>query len=408
MSIFSKASDFVPVLPANLRGVLGACLDAVGISTASGGSTGGEDRAVLGISAAKRVCLVLVDGLGALNLAERLSYAAHLRAWDRHVISTIAPSTTAAALTALGTGERPGQTAMLSYALRSPATGRSFSLLKWKQAGMRPEEWQRVPTLFEQAASRVADGPATEHNDGMAREVATWAQDNMDEPPVAVVQDPAFFASGLTRASQRGASHLGGKTLAERVDRAAAFLRTGRLAYLYWDMVDHAGHGHGWRSEEWAARLEELDSGLGRLERALPTGTLIVLTADHGMIDVTSRYDIASLPELREGVDLVSGEERCRHLYTRDPEGVRERWQNVLGDDAVVVTKQEAAASGIYGEMSEWALAVCGDVISFQRGCVAVSDSRERGANRPFMKGVHGSLTEAEMRIPLVLHEVGR
>ncbi|MDK6763441.1 alkaline phosphatase family protein, partial [Escherichia coli] len=96
---------------------------------------------------ASRVCLVLVDGLGAENLAARIGHAPTLRALTaREPLTSTAPSTTAAALTTLGTGALPGRTSMLSYSLRSPRTGRNFSLISWEDSGLNPEEWQPVPT----------------------------------------------------------------------------------------------------------------------------------------------------------------------------------------------------------------------------------------------------------------------
>lgn len=379
ITALTSSSDFVLPAERSVRGVLAGCMDAVGIPVSTPTASGHDERERLGIPLAEKVCVVLVDGLGALNLAERLGYAPHLRAWDRRAISSVAPSTTAASITAFGTGALPGRTAMLSYALRSRRTGQSFSLIKWTGSREDPEEWQGVPTLFEQAA-----------NAGVL---------------CAAIQPSAYRKSGLTRAALRGSVHRSGESMDERARAAGRFLREGKLAYLYWDGVDHAGHGYGWRGEEWSQALEEFDAGLGTLERSLPGGTLIVLTADHGMIDVEERVDIAEHPELEESVSLISGEERAVHLYTDDPERVRARWQEVLGEAAVVLTKVELEESGIFGPMGETAREVCGDVVSFQRRRLSVVDSRRRRPGSHFMPGVHGSLTEQEMTVPLVMHE---
>ncbi|MEK8228818.1 alkaline phosphatase family protein [Oerskovia sp. M15] len=53
--------------------------------------------------------------------------------------------------------------------------------------------------------------------------------------------------------------------------------------------------------------LAELDRELGRLARSLPHGTLLLVTADHGMVDVdrAQRWDVAKNRELDRGVALV-------------------------------------------------------------------------------------------------------
>ena len=177
------------------------------------------------------------------------------------------------------------------------------------------------------------------------------------------------------------------------------------MGVFYWSEVDHAGHEHGAQSEQWARALEELDRGLGKLRRALPRGSRIALSADHGMVDPTERIDIAEYPELREGVDLVSGEERGLHLYTADPEGVARRWHEALGERSLIYTKTQAINAGLYGEVTEFSRQVMGDVLAYQHGSLSIVDSRSRLPGRPFMKGVHGSLTRREMLVPWVQAE---
>ncbi|MGO1593456.1 MAG: alkaline phosphatase family protein, partial [Ancrocorticia sp.] len=271
----------------SVRATLSAALDAVGFGTPGSSA----DRELLGIPQADRVCFVLVDGLGFHNLEARSGHARTLRSWSSvEPLTTVAPSTTAAAITAVGTGALPGQTAMTSYALKSPVTGENFSLIKWEGSGLDPLAWQTHPTLFEQLPSEQAR-------------------------QCVLIQPREFVASGLTQCALRGARALPAKTLEDRVEAAAKALRGGgSVAYLYWGELDHAGHGKGWMSDEWVSELEGLDAAMSALARALPKGTLIVLTADHGMVDVTQRYDVAELATLAQQVSLVSGEERAVHL----------------------------------------------------------------------------------------------
>ena len=77
-------------------------------------------------------------------------------------------------------------------------------------------------------------------------------------------------------------------------------------AYFYWDEVDATGHQHGPSSPQFAAAaqrcLDALDAGL----RALPEGTIVLLAADHGQVDVdpaTTVYVNEAWPEI---VDLLA------------------------------------------------------------------------------------------------------
>ncbi|WP_240611199.1 alkaline phosphatase family protein [Actinobaculum sp. 313] len=377
-----EGAGLTPPISRNVRATLSAALDAVGLATSSAGTTSAADRALLGLPKAERVCFVLVDGLGAHNLAARSGHVPTLRAWTQtEPLTTVAPSTTAAAITAVGTGEAPGATAMMSYALRSPASGRSFSLISWNDPGLDPVSWQRMPTLFEQLGS-TADA-------------------------CRLIQPASFVNSGLTLCALRGAKALVADSIDERIDAAAAALRTQcRAVYLYWEELDHAGHRHGWTSEQWTIQLEALDSAMAALARRLPSGTLIVLTADHGMVDVAERMDVADYPELQRDVDLVSGEERLLHLYTREPGAVAARWREALGQRSMVLLRDDAIATGIFGEVHAEARAVMGDVLVIQHGDFSIMDSRGRDPHRSLMRGVHGSLTAEEMLVPLITEVV--
>ncbi|MGJ9679998.1 alkaline phosphatase family protein [Actinotignum sp. GS-2025b] len=376
----------LPVLPAarSLRAVLGECLAACGLLPEMESAAAETERAgVLDLPRASRVCLVLVDGLGAENLAARIGHAPTLRALTaREPLTSTAPSTTAAALTTLGTGELPGRTAMLSYSLRSPRTGRNFSLISWEDSGLNPEEWQPFPTWAQRLEAA---------RPGIAKQLGA-------------IQDPDHIGSGLTRAAWRGFTAIGGPALDDRVHLAARFLREGgRFAYLYWGEVDHRGHRWGATSEEWTMALEDLDAGIRLLTRLLPPDTLLVLTADHGMVDPSERIDVATTPALSEGVDLYSGEERAVHLYTREPEAVAARWRDYLGERSWIYTKKEAIATGMFGPVTAQAREAMGDVLAFQRGPLSVVHTGQMQPGATFMRGVHGSLTPTEMLIPLLL-----
>ena len=169
------------------------------------------------------------------------------------------------------------------------------------------------------------------------------------------------------------------ETLQDRVEAAGRALREGRRAvYLYWGDVDHVGHSRGFASPEWVAELEHLDAGMGLLARTLPKGTLLVVTADHGMVDVGERIDVSQEPGLAEGVELLAGEERALHVYTGDAARLAERWRGILGGRALVMTKDEALGTGVFGRAGRRAYEAMGDVVSFQASNLSVVDGSLR------------------------------
>ncbi|EPD71513.1 hypothetical protein HMPREF1478_01908 [Actinomyces sp. HPA0247] len=341
-----------------------------GASTQAAASLGME-------TGAHQLLLILVDGLGYELIEEYVGHTPTLRRvrGDVRSIHTVVPSTTAAAITAFGTGERPGATNMVGFSVAYRGTVMNLLAM---EGGPAPSEWQPVPTYFERLA---------------AADVAS-----------AVVSPARFAGSGLTGAALRGARHVPAETLDERVSAALRELRAGTpVVYLYWSEIDHAGHGSGVGSDSWIANLEEFDAGLARLLRSLPAGVRTVMTADHGMINVDASQivDVASAPALREGVRIVAGETRAVHVHADAgrADEVEARWRDVLGESAWIVSGEAISALIGAGDGA----AVIGDFLVLARGRGGVVDSRTQSASAIAMPGVHGSLTSTEMRIPVVV-----
>lgn len=368
----------------SLDRVLPAALGALGLVAA--GSVAARER--FGLPAADRVCVVLVDGLGLELLRERAGHAPFLRRRlpDARTLTSGFPSTTATSLGSFGTGRPPGRTGLLGYTVRNPATGGLANLVSWTGLDPAPA-WQREPALLATAADA-----------GVA---------------VTSVGPARFAGSGLTIAALDGGEYVPAESLDDRVAAAARATRAAdgpALVYLYWGDVDKAGHHHGWRSPEWGDALSELDAGLDRLARTLPAGSLLLVTADHGQVDVDHDrlVDVAATPELAADVALVAGEPRASHVHLTDEaradaERVRDRWQRVLGDAALVRTGAEAVAAGWFGEVAEHVRPIVGDLVVAALGTAGLVDSRTQTPESMRLAGMHGSLTPGEMLVPLVV-----
>ena len=149
-----------------------------------------------------------------------------------------------------------------------------------------------------------------------------------------------------------------------------------------------------------------VDAAAEYLRETLPSHVRIVVVADHGMVDSPAehRIDIEEHPELRDGVFLVGGEARFRHLYSRSgaADDVLATWRAKLAHRAEVLSRDEAIARGWFGEVADAVRPRLGDVLVAARDDFAVLDT----AAFPLegrMVGLHGSLTSAEMLIPVLV-----
>lgn len=380
---------FMLPIPTDTGARLAAILPSVLESLALGNGQQPEGAAALPVvdgapmpPAARSAVLIAVDGLGWANFRARRGHARTLNAMEKQRIETVAPSTTAAALTALTTGRLPGEHGLIGYRIRHPERGLVTTLSEWEDIG-DPALWQRATPLF----TRAADLGLKAYSIGR----------------------PQHSDSGLTASILAGAEYIGGATIEDRFGTATRLVRGPEpvLAYLYVDELDRAGHHSGWESDAWTKRLEQFDAALGTFLAGLPQDVGVVLTADHGMVDVPEhrRLLIDQMPGLLDGVELVGGEPRLRSLYLQDPsqaDAVAARWEAAEGGRAWIATRDEAVASGWFGPVDPVVAQRLGDVIVAARGAVAYYQSTD-DEQALAMVGQHGSFTDDERGIPLAV-----
>jgi hypothetical protein len=139
----------------------------------------------------------------------------------------------------------------------------------------------------------------------------------------------------------------------------------------------------------------------------MPPGFGLVVTADHGMVNLgpEDRLDVADAPELMEGVRLLGGEARARHVYAWPgaAQDVLSVWQEKMGDRMWVVSKEEAVQAGWFGpRVSDWVVPRIGDVVAAAFAPVGIFQ-REVDPLQASLIGHHGSMTGVEQRVPFLV-----
>lgn len=344
----------------------------------------------------RRLCLVAIDGMGQRLLAARRGHIPFMRpyltqaedVWGQPV-RTCVPSTTVAALTSLHTGLSPAQTGMLGYQCWDPTARRVLNLITFEGFNRPARSWCDQPTYFTRARQ-------------------------LDLEALALVP-PDFVGSTLSEITLRDANLKVSTELSQRCSHALqAFKQGADYVYLYWSQLDHWGHNRGWSHPRWLQELEAIDRGLSELRAQLPQDVAMVITADHGMVNVTAEttIDLATC-ELASQIAAVSGEPRALHIHLKeqylgqDPAGNRTRkapkalvlveWQKlVAGRGQIVADYRE-----VYGDISDPNR--IGDFTIFAKENYQFVDSRFHSRGVLEMVGVHGALSDAEMEIPLII-----
>jgi hypothetical protein len=296
-------------------------------------------------------------------------------------ITSVAPSTTATALTSITTGLPPAGHGVVGYRVRVGGTGPSgagevLNVLRWRtssgdaRTAVEPRRFQPVPAF----------GGAS----------------------VPVVTRAEFAGSGFSNAHLVGGRIVGWRMPSTLVVEVARQLAAGEpFVYAYYDGVDKVAHEYG-LGEHYDAEVAAADRLVSDLVGVLPTGAALVVTSDHGQVHVGGAT-VSLAPELLEGTTLLSGEARFRWLHARrDAEGLAEHARSLYGDRAWVRTREQAVAEGWFGGLlSPEGEERLGDVAIVAHAPVAFLDPADTGEVRLVSR--HGSLTPAEMLVPFLV-----
>lgn len=350
--------------------------DVLPSAAAALGCPGFDD--VLGLGTPSRIVCLLVDGLGYGALTR--SDPAWLTSAHIQPISSVLPTTTAVALTSLGTGLLPGMHGMVGASFVLPETGQLLAPLHWGNEPL-PEAVQVEPTI-----------PEVMQRHGIACHTV----------------GPIDYAhSGLTRASLRGPSYHGVREIDDYITCLRDIQREPRpnLTYVYWPELDRIGHARGVGEPEWMAGLDRVGRLISGVRSVLGADSLLLVTSDHGMVTCppASRMDWKDLGDLHRDVVRLAGEPRCRLVYLQpacDPDDTARRWRERLSPNFDIMTRSQVRESGLMGAFEGFALERLGDLILLATGNAMLScpDVDPRISSLP---GQHGSWTVEERQVPL-------
>ncbi|HSZ36561.1 MAG TPA: alkaline phosphatase family protein [Acidimicrobiales bacterium] len=325
---------------------------------------------------AEQIVLLVIDGLGAEQLRARSGLAPMLTSGSGGSITSVAPSTTACALTTLVTGRVPAEHGVLGY--RVALDGEVMNVLQWSLDGV--DARVRVP------AHRFQPFPSFPGAIGT----------------VPVVTRHDYGPTGFT------AAHLGHVDLHRWHTPAGLVTTVRRLAaagspfiYAYYEGIDKVAHAEG-IGEFYDDELRAADRLVADVLEVLPTGAVLVVTADHGQVNVGNSVVVLG-PEIMDGITLISGEGRFRWLHTRPGalEEVEDAAAGLHGDVAWIRTKEQIIAEGWLGGVPSPEIAArLGDVALIPFEPIAFLDPADTGELR--LAARHGSLTPEEMLVPLL------
>lgn len=327
------------------------------------------------VNDARAVVLLVLDGLGWNQLEQRRDLAPELSSLQGAAITSVAPSTTATALTSIATGCTPGEHGVVGY--RTLLGGEVTNMLRWwgddtgdRRRRMLPAEVQSVPPFL---GERIPYVTANE-----------------------------LIGSAFSEAHLRGGDPHGYRALSSMPVIVAELIASGhRTVHAYYAGVDKVAHERGF-GDYYDAELRTADRLVGDLLDVLDSDCALVVTADHGQVDVGDAI-IHPSADLLSLTAEQSGEGRMRWFHARP--GAEDELLAAAREEFAatgwVRSRAEVIAHGWFGPtMIDAVAARLGDVVVAAHSPVSYDDPDDSG---PFdLICRHGSLTPDEMLVPLV------
>ncbi len=387
-------------LPTSLAQVFGA--PPVGLAA----RLAPEIRAAWG-PGVRRVIVLLVDGLG-WSLLQTARERGYLQGWAPFwergtlaVLTSIAPSTTAAALTTLWTGRSAAEHGITGYEM-------------WlRDYGLIANMIVHSPSFFKRGGA------------GLLQNAGFDPRAFLPYPPLGVhfkahgVQTHAFqhytiARSGLSTMLFQDAEVHSFATLSELWVALRQFLATPseqrQYLWVYWGAIDNFSHRFGPRDARVFAELETLAWTWQRFFwQELPPqarqGVLFLILADHGQIATPphAAYDVRHHPGLWQHLYLPpTGENRLIYLYPKPghEQALQQYFATTWPGRFALVAAENALQAGLYGpgrphpdlrnRVGEWLALARGDAYLWW------------GAEENPLLGRHGGLHREEMLVPLL------
>jgi hypothetical protein len=328
------------------------------------------------VAGADQVLFLVLDGLGWDQLQDRRAIAPMLASMSGSAISTVAPSTTGTAMTSITTGMTPGEHGIVGY--RISVDGQVLNVLRWAVAG-RDARASIPPEKMQPGEAFLGHRPA-------------------------IVTRADFRTSGFTAAHLDGVRFNGYRVSSTMVVEAGRLLRAGEpFVYAYYEGIDKVAHEYG-LAEHYDAELSYVDRLVGDLAAALPHDAVLVVTSDHGQLHVGDNI-VHLHRDVLDQVSFQSGEGRFRWLHARPGRTgpLLDAAAHHHGSDAWVLSQEQMIADGWFGPVvTDAARSRLGDVALVAKGSASFDDPHDSG---PFdLISRHGSLTSAEMLVPLLAH----
>lgn len=325
----------------------------------------------------EKIFLMLIDGMGANLIEKKLPEDSFLRKHLTYVTTTVFPSTTTAATTAIRNGKAPNENAWLG----------------WCQY-LREVDDIIIPL---RSCSYYED--KIYPDDVMMKYVpVTATEDELNQKGIpARILYPSFRPDGCEDFDQMCSRLI-------RFSNDDDF----RYIYVYWDKYDSFMHKHGPSSKICDAYLNYLNSEIENLAENLAEDTMLIVTADHGQVDIGRTYNLYGSPFDAYFVIRPSMEPRAMAFFIK--EGLQEefarKFKETFEKDFVLLSHKQVLETHLFGDHENHPHFedFIGDFLAIAKSDLILDYSEKPKDFTGGKFGMHAGLCEDELMVPVITY----
>ncbi len=320
----------------------------------------------------KHIFLILLDGLGNVIIKNNLPSSSFIRENQVDVLSSVFPPTTVAATTAVLSNKLPGETGWLG--------------------------WHQYFT-------------EVDHDIVMFRNEDYYTYEKLDIAVEKILPYECFFSkykdinTNILFPSFRKDGYL---HFSDQVEKMIEISKQTipSFTYAYWNEPDYSMHEFGCYDEKIKEITKQLSFDLNKLNDNLDNDSLVMVIADHGLIDSEFIY-LSEYPDIMAClIKLPSIESRCATFAVKDKKTFTDLFQKYFGKWFELYTKDEFLKSGYLHNKTTKVKPFIFDYVA-----VAIDKYGFDIFNDPNgfkMRATHAGATYNELEVPLIVFPISR
>ena len=176
------------------------------------------------------------------------------------------------------------------------------------------------------------------------------------------------------------------------------------FSYCYFDEPDLTVHKHGVNSEVTKNKIQSLNALYERFLNEINDDVLVIVTADHGLIDVEpiKLYNYKDIIKTFKMKPALESRALSFYIKENEKENFEKLFNKYFKDDFLLLTKQELYESNLlgYGIKHQLLDSFIGDYIA-----IAITNKMFQLKEGAPFKAHHAGLTKEELEVPLIINK---